>query len=269
MSNGRLIAATMVLLVSTTMARAESINSRIVKFLEQQRGARVGGGECAHAASEALRISGGEFVAADLGKDTPAKGDYVWGKLIKHLSCQDDQWKDSHPAAKVLPGDIVQYGDARFVDGKSTWTLPHHTSIVAAVDPDGMPTLVYQQNANHVRTVEKDRIDFTKLAGGWVRIYRPQSRKQAPGRFKFSLVNNVAGPQEVTLKGGGEALGSVRLSAADTEGSYTISSVSSSSKTSRFALVLPNDASISIESGSAYELYVGPDEKIEIRKLPD
>ena len=60
-------------------AQAQTIGSSMVTFLNGKLSTRVGGGECAHMAIEALRASGGEFYATDLGEDSPATGDYVWG----------------------------------------------------------------------------------------------------------------------------------------------------------------------------------------------
>ena len=107
-----LLPAVLLLLLSSA-CQAQTINQKIVTFLEGKRSVRVGGGECAHVASEALRVSGGEFVSSDLGADYPAAGDYVWGTLVKVVSYSNGKWTDSNPTAKALPGDILQYRNTR------------------------------------------------------------------------------------------------------------------------------------------------------------
>ena len=256
-----------VLLLLSSACQAQSINQKIVTFLEAKHGVRVGGGECAHAATEALRVSGGEFLNSDLGADSPAPGDYVWGTLVKVVSYANNKWTDSSPTAKSQPGDILQYGNAKIVIGKATWTATHHTSIVAAVNSAGMPTQIYEQNVNGVRTVQKDSIDLTKLVAGWVRIYRPKARADKTGRYKFSLVNNMTGTQTTTIKYSTQTLGSVGLGAANTASSYVMEQVAGSSTTVKFTLVLSTGSSIQIDNAAGYEIFAGTGGKAAIRKL--
>ena len=90
--------------LATQLARAKTIGDRMVVFLDAMCGKRVGGGECAHAAFEALRIAGGEFTAAGLGADTPAPGDYVWGKLLKVIEVTDERLDGFQPGDAALAG---------------------------------------------------------------------------------------------------------------------------------------------------------------------
>jgi len=256
-----------VVLLTANMGQAQTIHQKIVKFLESKRGVRIGGGECAHAASEALRVAGGEFLSAELGEDSPSSGDYVWGTLVKVVSCADDEWKDSDPSAKTLPGDILQYGDSKLLMGNSTWTTTHHTSIVATVNSEHMPISVYQQNVNGHRTLEKDPTDLTKLVAGWIKIYRPTARIDKPGKYKFTVVNNTVTEQVLSLKFGTQSLKPITLASADTGSSYSMESLTTSSPTARFRLELSTGNSIPVDNAVGYELYAGADEKVAIRKL--
>ena len=151
-----LIALVMTVMSFSPTCYGQTLNSKVATFLAGKVGVRVGGGECAHAASEALRSSGAEFTNTDLGTDSPAAGDYVWGTLVKSISIVNGKWTDSNQASKLLPGDIMQYRNTKFVYPTSTATASQHTSVVATVNTAGSATFVYQQNFNGIRTVRKD-----------------------------------------------------------------------------------------------------------------
>ena len=256
-----------VLLLLSSACQAQTINQKIVTFLEGKRSVRVGGGECAHAASEALRVSGGEFMSSDLGADYPGAGDYVWGTLVKVVSYSNGRWTDSSPTVKALPGDILQYNNTKIVIGTSTWTATRHTSVAAAVSTAGLPTLIYEENVNGIRTIQKNSIDLTKLVAGWVRIYRPKARIDKVGRYKFTLVNNFSSSQAVTVKFGTQSLGTVTLGTANTMSSYIMQWVSASSTTTKFTLVLSTGSTITVDNAAGYEVYVGTGGKAALRKL--
>ena len=255
------------LLACSSTGFAQTINQKIVTFLEGKRGTRLGGGECAHAACEALRVSGGEFLSSEIGPDSPSGGDYVWGTLVKVVLYSNNKWSDSNPAAKALPGDIMQYGNTKFVYTNLITSSTSHTSTVAAVSTAGLPTFVYEQNSNGIRTVQKNSIDLTKLRSGWVRIYRPKARKDTLGKYKFTLVNNMTTAQTVTIKYGTYSLGTTSLTAANTASSYLIQCVSASSTTTKFSIVLSNGKSVVIDNAAGYEVYPGTSGVLSIRKL--
>ena len=77
-------------------------------------GQRVGGGECAHLAVEALRASGGRF-----GGMTAPPLDYAWGTLLTRVTGYPNRAVYSVPAARFQPGDVIQFTNAHFRDG--TW----------------------------------------------------------------------------------------------------------------------------------------------------
>ena len=187
-----------------------------LKFLKDRVGKRVGGGECTNMVGEALRIAGMEFV----GKDPQKNKDYVWGTLVKEIS-NAKGWKDSAPTAKVQPGDVIQYRDAAFPKS----TAGHHTSFVAAVNDQGYPTHIYEQNIGAEgkppqRTVRYRAIDLTSLTGGKVWIYRPQTQKDKAQRYNFSIVNNTDARQTVEVYLDARLAHTVTLDVANSTNSY-------------------------------------------------
>src|SRR5687768_10005145 len=67
---------------ATMLVQTPTINEKVAAYLDAHLGQRVGGGECAHAATEALRAAGARFIRP---ADAPKPGDYVWGSLVKVL----------------------------------------------------------------------------------------------------------------------------------------------------------------------------------------
>ena len=213
--------------------QAQAIGSSMVTFLTGKAGVRVGGGECAHLATEALRVSGGEFYPADLGADSPATGDYVWGTLVTTITVTSTTSgktvtytvNDSAPTVAVLPGDVIQYcGSAKI--GTATYSS-HHTSVVKTVNTAtaSRPTAVFQQNFGGVRTVQSATIDMTKLTAGSLRIYRPKARLDATNVWKFTVVNNESTAQTYTVMVGTTTVSTVSDTAVNTAGSFHVHKV--------------------------------------------
>lgn len=243
------------LLAGGSTCHAQALNNKVAAFLQTRVGQHIGGGDCAHAVSEALRAAGGEFMAADLGADSPAAGDYVWGTYLKQLS-YTNKVVDTQPNLKLVAGDVIQYHNAKIVTATGTITASHHTSVVAAVNSSGMPTFVYEQNFNNIRKLTKDAIDLTKLSGGYVRIYRPKARIDKARQFKFTIVNNSTGAQTVTFKinPGNASIGTLKLDKGNTVGSYLRGTVTASSSSSTFQIAI-NNSVVSLVNAGGYEVY--------------
>ena len=214
------------LLIAGCLLQAGSVSADIggsmAAYLSVNVGTRVAGGECSQMATEALRVSGGEFCPQDLGADSPSSGDYVWGTLVTTISCSNKLLSDSNPMNKCLVGDIVQYRNATFTTSTGTVTASHHTSVVATVNTVGRATSIYQQNVSNIRTVQKATIDTTKLTAGWIKIYRPKAVVVRPGEWKTTVVNNMSANQSFTLQVGNQNLTTMTLTAASTATSYTV-----------------------------------------------
>src|SRR5438105_4789346 len=93
-----------------------ALNDKVLKFAEASVGKQVGNGECWTLADEAL---------ADAGARRPGRdglGVYVFGRELK----SDEA---------VLPGDIVQFSDARFESrAGAIAVIPQHTAVVTKRD---------------------------------------------------------------------------------------------------------------------------------------
>ena len=116
-------------LTFTLPAEANTVGDSMAFYLSGQVGKRVGGGECAHMATEALRVGGGEFIPNYLGADSPSSGDYVWGTLVTVISYSNKTLSDSAPTVAVQVGDVIQYRNATI----SGTLFAHHTSVVKSV----------------------------------------------------------------------------------------------------------------------------------------
>lgn len=263
----QLIALVLTAMSFSPACHGQTLNSKVATFLAGKVGTRVGGGECAHAASEALRSSGAEFTNADLGPDSPSAGDYVWGTLVKSISIVNGRWTDSKPATKLLAGDIIQYRNTKFVYPTSTTTATQHTSVVAAVNTAGSATFVYEQNFNGIRSVRRNSIDLTKLVSGYLMIYRPKARVSRSGQTKFSLTNNRTANQTITLLVGTSNLGTFSLTSANTLASYQTRWVTLTGSTQPITLRLSNGASISVVNAGGYEIFTTSSGAPGIRRL--
>jgi len=220
-----------------------SVGSPMVAYLEAHLGQRVGGGECAQLAVEALRASGARFAWL-----TSTTLDYAWGAGLTTIvgTANGGVYRT---AAEFQPGDVIQFTNARFRDGT---VAVHHTAIVAAVDSAGHVTAVYQQNANGVRAVTKNALDLSQLVGGYVKVYRPLARTPLAGRFQFTVVNNTGASVGVAERAG-TAWASYTLSRANTAASYEIRAWTTYGG-ARPTIVVAGHA-IAVDDAGAYEIY--------------
>lgn len=156
-------------------AEVPDLNKQVLAFARDKLGKKVGDGECATLAVQALRS------AKARGWSRRGADDYVWGKLVRTVEPKKNL------AGDVLPGDILQFKDA-FLSSKvgrdtTEFAYPQHTSIVAAVKDDGKVVEVLHQNVGDFdaadaerRKVQRGTLRFADLKKGTVKIYRPLSR---------------------------------------------------------------------------------------------
>jgi len=249
---------------TTNDSTTSPLGSATISFLQGKLNTRVGGGECAHMATEALRAAGGEFVPSDLGADSPSSGDYVWGDLVTEISYANKKWTDSNPSTPSQPGDIIQYGSGTKI-GTASYSSKH-TSVVSTVDSTKKrPTNVYQQNFGGVRTVKTATIDVTKLTAGWIRIYRPRTRLDATNKWKITVVNNASTSQGYTIMVGTSTVSTVSLTAANTAGSFKVQTVTTSGTVP--CLVLSNGQSFYLTNAKGLEIYSPDGSTVAVRQL--
>lgn len=134
----------------------ERYGERVARWSEDQRGIRVGDGECWTLAAEAVKKAGA----------MPAQN-YVFGAVI--LKQVDSEVVSS--AGPMMRGDIAQFTSAKFASrtGRSE-TGPHHTAVVTDVDDSIIH--VVEQNVGG-SAVQPGRYDLAEMTSGTIEIYRP------------------------------------------------------------------------------------------------
>lgn len=243
-------------------AQAQSIGDSMVSFLNGKVGSRVGGGEASHLATEALRVGGGEFYPSDLGVDYPGTGDKVWGALVKVIQYNNGAWSDSNPGNPCLAGDVMQFGGNAVISGVSY--PANFTAVVKSVNSNGRPSSVYQQNFADVRTVQTADIHTKQLTAGWIRIYRPITRVDEVGTWKFTVVNNVAGPRIYTIMIDIDTVSTMTATAANTAGSYFVHKIINDTIV---PCVVHAADTIYLETGKGNEIYIPDDGSETVRQL--
>lgn len=147
---------------------------KVIAFCKQNLGAKVGNGQCAILAVEALKSAG----AAGMGRDFPKRGDYVWGYPVALLDYGRGKVTGLETFENVRPGDIIQFRNVRLAGtgpggvGTYAMTADHHTAVVATVDPASGVLTCYHQNWGR-KIVKQDRMQLKDLQSGWMRFYRP------------------------------------------------------------------------------------------------
>jgi hypothetical protein len=174
MPRSRFVVCLAVFLLATALtARAgrpfdrRPIAERVVEFARAHLNQRVGNGECAALAAQALRAAG---AAVRAGPDFPGRGDYVWGRQVYMVDGSPDGSRETGRLSAVRPGDILQYRDTRWGESGG---FAHHTSILGDVDPGTGRVTVYQQNIGGRRYVMEGHPRLDRLRSGWIRFYRP------------------------------------------------------------------------------------------------
>ena len=139
----------------------------VVEFCKAHLGEKVGNGECAGLAAQALKAAG---FKRHTGPDSPGDGDYVWGTQVYLIESTPAGPKETGTLSDVRPGDIIQYRDVKFGEKGS---FHHHTAVVAEVFPEKGKINVYQQDVGGQQFVTEGQPHLKKLSAGWIRIYRP------------------------------------------------------------------------------------------------
>ena len=158
--------------------KTSALNQKILQFCKKSIGKKVGDGQCADLAYQALVVSGAE--SPDDFRDNPAPGDYVWGELVYGHKIQDGKHMETGDRKQVRPGDVIQMRDVvieheedtdEYVT-KETIDADHHTAVVSDVSENGMTYKVIEQNANEVPTVTTGELHLSDMKSGYLLVYR-------------------------------------------------------------------------------------------------
>jgi hypothetical protein len=162
-------------------AKVPGLNTKILTFCKKAVGKKVGDGQCADLAYQALMKCGAE--SPDDFRDNPLPGDYVWGELVYGYKVQDTKHLETGDRKAVLPGDVIQMRDVvieheetsdEYIT-KETIDADHHTAVVSEVSKDGMTYQVIEQNANEVPTVTTGTLQLHDMKGGYILVYRARA----------------------------------------------------------------------------------------------
>ncbi len=153
-----------VALVATNAMRsgqAADVNSQVLSFAKAKLGDKVGDGECATLAIEAVKAAGGKRFST-LGPSGNSD-DYVWGKKVTVLDSSVGRM------SSIQPGDIIQFRDVSFrqetrttKNGQSntsskTFSYRHHTAIVVSVKGEFI-TVLHQNVGSGGKSADAKRI---------------------------------------------------------------------------------------------------------------
>ncbi|MFN0195389.1 MAG: hypothetical protein ACKVT0_01485 [Planctomycetaceae bacterium] len=156
-----------------------TLNEQVLAFSQKNIGKKIGNGQCAGLAQEALEAAGAKQFFDY--KEHPGAGDYVWGKLVYVVEAKEGvPTEEKTEGFELEPGDIIQLRNATFVGNRGNrpyrMTAPHHTAVLLAVNKEGTKWNVIQQNQNGKHQVSKGIYEITDLKEGWLRVYRPQPK---------------------------------------------------------------------------------------------
>ncbi len=140
-----------------------SLNERIIRFVDSNKGRQVGSGECWDLAAGAL-----EFAGAYLDRSTKASV-YMFGKAM-------------NPRHDIIyPGDIIQFENViiqfRRDNNKYIEKMPHHTAIIYTVNGPGRYLIAHQNNSKTGKRVGITYLDLKHIKQGEFIIYRPVAKE--------------------------------------------------------------------------------------------
>ena len=123
---------------------------KVVEFVEENEGKKIGDGECWTLANEAYKDSGLSRPGSDLR---------VWGRVV--------DWKTED----FLPGDILELKATRFSNGQKS--AAEHTAIVMKRgEKKGQMTVYHQNWGAPGKKVSKMRFDLNEITAGEAIVYR-------------------------------------------------------------------------------------------------
>jgi hypothetical protein len=167
------------------VADLPSLNRAVLAFAQAHLGQKMGNGQCWTLADQALLAAGGQRPGQD------GYGLYQFGRPLQS-------------GEAMLPGDIMQFFNARFAEPGGTYEMPLHTAIIQKVQ--GTTVTLLNQNVNGRQVVIPTTLDLAGKTQGTVTTYRPQPMSTTPAlaamtsqpalqsAFLLNTLMNVADP---------------------------------------------------------------------------
>jgi hypothetical protein len=142
-----------------TQHELPATNQRIIKYINEVIGDRVGRGECWDLADEALKRSHAKF------DKSSEKSLYIFGR-------------EYNPGKEnIIPGDIIQFKNVvvKYRKGNAimTETMSHHTAIVYEVLNERKIMLAHQNTSRMGKKVGISQLDLDSIQKGKLFFYRP------------------------------------------------------------------------------------------------
>ena len=141
------------------------LNAKVIEYVNQNMGKKVGRGECWDVAAGALEYSNAYFDRSSV------KTAMIYGKEL-------DPLKD-----KILPGDLIQFKKVKmkWKEGNTTYQaalgIPDHTAVVYKVNGIGDYEIAHQNTADWGKKVGVNNFRLDRVTGGKLKFYRPVSSK--------------------------------------------------------------------------------------------
>ncbi len=240
------------------LERRDLLYVGLISFCQSQLGLKVGSGECAALASEGLRLAGDNFIPADPNNN----GDYQWGTLVGSIT-------PGHNGNPCQVGDVLQFTNVQIAYNGTIFSTAdgHHTAIVAAVDANGQPSQVYEQNASNVRTdqLAAMAVNGSTLLAGEVDVYQPVAFSPPANTTEFAVINDTAAAQNVTVAFNGTTAGTLPLTAINTAGSYLMQEAGASGPGTW--TVSLNGTTVNVSQAGGYEVYTAANGQASLRPL--
>lgn len=135
---------------SATTSVSDARRAAIVAYCQQNKGKKVGDGECWALANEAFKSTGAQRPQGQLR---------VWGRQL-------DLRRES-----PLPGDILECDGTRFSDG--SYVSTQHTAVIIGVQSPTLVRIAEQNFARKKKVLMRD-LELSGIRRGTIAVYRPQ-----------------------------------------------------------------------------------------------
>lgn len=128
---------------------AQTAGEKVLEFSKKNLGKKIERGECWDLANSALNYANAKWEAP-----------FNFGDKIDYKK-QD-----------LLPGDILQFTNVKFVFTNGSASFPKHTAVVYKANKNKVTLL--HQNFNNKRYVDTLSINFENIKNGKIEAYRPK-----------------------------------------------------------------------------------------------
>jgi hypothetical protein len=144
----KLLLATIIL--AQFSVSAQTVNEKIIAFVNTNMGKKVGTGQCWDLANAALNAAGAKWTSP-------------WGFGTKL----------NYSTQTVTPGDIIRFKKVKFKNGNFMGEYPEHTAIIYKVKKKGEWQIAEQNNNNRLFVIVSD-FHLSWKTKGTVEIYHPK-----------------------------------------------------------------------------------------------